>query len=464
MGSKEPWTKYRYRKSTLSNGVRVVTESHPNAVAVSVGIFVGKGTRDELKDEAGLAHFVEHMVFKRTKNRSAFEISRDMEEVGADINAFTSRESTTFVAFGLAEHLGRYVDVLCDVVTRPTFAKVDVEMERDVVIQEIRSGDDQLEECVYDRHFEKAYKGSNLGLPILGTMESISSVTRERVLKFYRRQYVNQNLVIAAAGQVDHDQLCELLEKHLGVLRGSAERELPAGTVPAQLICKPFTQAIRRRAEQAHVLFGVNAPGFRDHRRFDSVMLNGIIGGGLTSRLYQEIRENRGLAYSVYSHLYSFVDAGTMLMYAATEPMKAPEAVQVIFKELTKLRAKGFRTEELEMVRTQIRSATILGSDDPESRMQSLGINEMVFGRYRPLQEVLSEYERVKPEGVRALLAEAMKFESLGVTVMGPMPEKPIVDWIERARQSAIKSLKPLTKRRVAKSGRKLAGKSRRRK
>lgn len=442
MSSKQPWTKYRYRKSTLSNGVRVVTESHPNAVAVSVGIFVGKGTRDELKDEAGLAHFVEHMVFKRTKNRSAFEISRDMEEVGADINAFTSRETTTFVAFGLAEHLKRYVDVLCDVVTRPTFAKSDVEMERDVVIQEIRSSEDQLEDCVYDRHFEKAFKGSSLALPILGSLESIQSISRERVAKFYRRQYVNQNLVVAAAGKVDHDELCSLLEKYLSALRGTAERELPAGTLPAQLLGAPFTQVIKRRAEQAHVLIGANSPGFRDHRRFDSIMLNGIIGGGLTSRLYQEVRENRGLAYSVYSHLYSFVDAGVMLMYAGTEPMKVPEAVRVVFQELGKLRMKGFKREELEMVRTQVRSATILGSDDPESRMQSLGINELVFGRYRSLGEVLGEYERVKPEGVRALMEETLKFDSLGVTVMGPMPEKPVAEWINKARVSAEKALK----------------------
>lgn len=455
MGSKQPWTKYRYRKSTLSNGVRVVTESHPNAVAVSVGIFVGKGTRDELKDEAGLAHFVEHMVFKRTKNRSAFEISRDMEEVGADINAFTSRETTTFVAYGLAEHLKRYVDVLCDVVTRPTFSKSDVEMEKDVVIQEIRSSEDQLEDCVYDRHFEKAFKGSSLALPILGTLESIQSVTRERVAKFYRRQYVNQNMVVAAAGKVDHDELCSLLEKYMTALRGTAERELPAGTLSAQLMGVPFTQVIKRRAEQSHILIGANSPGFRDHRRFDSIMLNGIIGGGLTSRLYQQVRENRGLAYAVYSHLYSFVDAGVMLMYAGTEPTKAPETVKVIFEEIGKLRSKGFKKEELEMVRTQVRSATILGSDDPESRMQSLGINELVFGRYRSLDEVLGEYARVKPEGVRALMEEALKFESLGVTVMGPMPEKPVIEWISKVRkisEKAFKTTKPKTSRRKATS------------
>lgn len=442
MGSKQPWTKYRYRKSVLSNGVRVVTESHPNAVAVAVGIFVGKGTRDELNDEAGLAHFVEHMVFKGTKNRSAFEISRDMEEVGADINAFTSRETTSFVAVGLAEHLKRYVDVLSDVVTRPTFSKSDVEMERDVVIQEIRSSEDQLEDCVYDRHFEKAFKGSSLALPILGSIESISSVTRERVVRFYRRQYVNQNLVVAAAGKVDHDELCALLEKYLSALRGTAERELPAGTLSAYMQGQAFTQVIKRRAEQAHILIGANAPSFRDHRRFDSIMLNGIIGGGLTSRLYQEVRENRGLAYSVYSHLYSFVDAGMLLMYAATEPVKVPEAVKVIFQELEKLKSKGFKREELEMARTQVRAATIMGSADPESRMQSLGVNELVFGRYRSLDEILGEYQRVKPEGVRALLEEGLKFDSLGVTVMGPMPEKPVVEWVDKTRLMGSKKKK----------------------
>ncbi len=411
-----------------------MTENHPSAVAVSVGVFVGKGTRDEGKDEAGLAHFVEHMVFKGTHNRNAFEISRDMEEVGADINAFTSREGTSFVAFGLPEYLPRYVDVLCDVVTRPTFTKNDVEMEKDVVIQEIRSSDDQLDDCVYDRHFESAFKGESLALPILGSLDSISTVNRDRVLKFYRRQYVNQNIVVAAAGRVDHEALCALVNKHMGELRGTTKQELPAGTSIASLEAQRFSKVIRRRAEQAHILVGTKAPGFRDHRRFEAIMLNGMLGGGLTSRLYQEVRENRGLAYSVYSHLYSFVDAGTMMMYAATEPTKAPEALSVVFEELTKLRTGGFDKEELEMVRAQVRAATILGSDDPESRMQSIAVNEQVFGRYRSIDEVLAEYDRVKPEDVRDLANEVLLADSLGVTIMGPMPEKPMLDWIEKQR------------------------------
>lgn len=437
---KNPWSKYQYKKTTLPSGIRVVTENHPNAVAVSVGIFVGKGTRDEAKDEAGLAHFVEHMVFKGTKNRNAFEISRDMEEVGADINAFTSRESTSFVAFGLPEYLPRYVDVLSDVVTRPTFTKSDVAMERDVVIQEIRSSDDQLDDCVYDRHFESAFKGSSLALPILGSIDSISSVSRERVLRFYRRQYVSQNIVVAAAGRVDHDALCELLNKHFGALKGTTKQELPAGTVLQAVEANRFTKVIRRRAEQAHILVGSRSPGFRDHQRFDSIMLNGMLGGGLTSRLYQEVRENRGLAYSVYSHLYSFVDAGTMMMYAATEPTKAPEALSVIFEELTKLRTGGFEKEELSMVRAQVRSATILGSDDPESRMQSIAINEQVFGRYRSIDEVLTEYDRVKAENVREMANDVLRTDLLGVTIMGPMPEKPMSEWVEKQRDKWSKS------------------------
>ncbi len=429
-----PWARYRFRKTTLANGVRVVTENHPMAVAASVGFFVGKGTRDEAPDEAGLAHFVEHMVFKSTKRRTAFEISRDMEEVGADINAYTSRETTSFVAFGLPEHLETYVDVLCDLVTSPTFARRDVETERDVVIQEIRSSEDMLEDCVFDRHFEHAFKGTPLALPILGTVDSIRKMTRDRVLRFYRRQYVNQNLVIAAAGLVDHDELCKFVEKYLAPLKGSSRSSLPAGTVNDAVDARSFSKVIKRRAEQAHILIGAKSPGFRDHRRFDAMILNGILGGGLTSRLYQEIRENRGLAYTVYSQLYSFVDTGTLLMYAATEPSKVPEALAVTLEEMTKLRVKGFAPEEMEMVRTQVRASTIIGSDDPESRMQSIGINELVFGRYRPIGEILNEFERVKPEAVRQLAEECLHPETLGITLMGPLPEKPMLDWIDKQR------------------------------
>lgn len=430
-----PWARYRFKKTTLANGVRVVTENHPNAVAVSVGFFVGKGTRDEASDEAGLAHFVEHMVFKSTKKRNAFEISRDMEEIGGEINAFTSRETTSFVAFGLPEYLERYVDVLSDVVTQPTFTRRDIEMEQDVVIQEIRSSEDMLEDCVFDRHFEYAFKGTSLALPILGTVESIESMTRERVLRFYRRQYVNQNLVIAAAGRVDHDELCEFVEKYLSPLKGSTRSSLPAGTVNEAVPARAFTKVIKRRAEQAHILIGAKSPGFRDHRRFEAMVLNGILGGGLTSRLYQEIRENRGLAYSVYSQLYSFVDTGTLLMYAATEPMKVPEALAVTLEEMAKLRNKGFRPEELEMVRAQVRASTIIGSDDPESRMQSIGINELVFGRYRPIGEILGEFDRIRAEGVKELAQESLDTESLGITLMGPLPEKPLLEWAEKQRK-----------------------------
>lgn len=448
-----PWSRYRFKKTTLSNGVRVVTENHPNAVAVSIGFFVGKGTRDEAPDEAGLAHFVEHMVFKGTKKRNAFEISRDMEEVGADINAYTSRESTSFVAFGLPEHLERYVDVLADLVTQPSFNKRDVETERDVVIQEIRSSEDLLEDCVFDRHFEYAFRGTPLSLPILGAAESIEGMTRERVLRFYRRQYVNQNLVIAAAGAVDHDALCEFVVKYLVPLKGSTRSPLPAGTVNDSLDARSFSKVIKRRAEQAHILIGAKSPGFRDHRRFDAMILNGMLGGGLTSRLYQEIRENRGLAYSVYSQLYSFVDTGTLLMYAATEPTKVPEALAVTIEEITKLRVKGFAREEMEMVRTQVRASTILGSDDPDSRMQSIGINEMIFGRYRPISEVLAEFERVKPEAVRDLAEESLHPETLGITLMGPLPEKPMLDWIEKQRTKFGRAQK-----RIARGTAKLAG------
>ncbi|MDX9731642.1 MAG: pitrilysin family protein [Bdellovibrionales bacterium] len=440
-----PWSRYRFKKSVLTNGVRVVTENHPNAVAASVGFFIDKGTRDEQPDEAGLAHFVEHMVFKSTAHRTAFQISKDMEEVGADINAYTSRETTSYVAFGLSEHLERYVDVLSDVVTRPKFARRDVDMERDVVIQEIRSSEDMLEDCVFDRHFEEAFRGTSLALPILGSIKSIESISRERVLKFYRRAYLDRNLVVAAAGRVDHDELCGYLEKYLSPMKsaraqsGKASSRARQETAPetATELALPqargFSKVIKRRAEQAHILIGAPSPGFRDDRRFEAMVLNGILGGGLTSRLYQQIRENRGLAYAVYSQLYSFVDAGTMLMYAATEPTKAPDALSVALKEMAKLRQKGFSKEEMTMVQTQVRASTIIGSDDPESRMQSLGINELVFGRYRPIGEVLEEFERVKPEAVQDLAETALRPEVLGITLMGPLPEKPMREWIEKS-------------------------------
>jgi predicted Zn-dependent peptidase len=311
-------------------------------------------------------------------------------------------------------------------------------MERDVVIQELRSSEDTLEDCVYDRHLERAFKGTPLAKPILGSIESITGITRERVLRFYRRQYVHQNLVVAAAGRVDHDEVCAHVEKWLGEIKGRSRQGLPAGTLGENLAAQPFVQVLRRKAEQAHIVLGAPSPSFRDSRRFEAMVLNGILGGGLTSRLYQEIRERRGLAYATYSQLYSFVDSGTLLMYAATEPSKAPETFEVAMDEIGKLRVKGFEREEMQIVQTQVRASTILGSDDPESRMQSIGINEIVFGRYRPIGEILKEFDRVKPDAVMALAEESLKPSALGITLMGPLPEKPMREWLEKQREKAI--------------------------
>lgn len=432
--------RYKYRKSTLTRGIRVVTETHPSAVGVSIGIFVDKGTRDERPDEAGLAHFVEHLVFKGTQSRTAFQISRDLEEVGADLNAFTSRESTCFVAHGLAESLDRQVEVLCDLISAPTFASDDLSKEREVVVQEISASEDQLEDCIYDRYLSRAFHGQSLALPILGTAKSIRGMTRDRVLKFFKRQYVVDNMLVAAAGRVDHDELCELLEKFLQPARSAAQRRLPAGTSPVRVEPQAFVEIRKRRAEQVHLLMGLPSPSFHEPQRFESMFLNAILGGGLTSRLYQEIRENRGLAYSVYSHLYTFSDSGLCLMYAATEPKKAPEAFEVALGEMMKLRRKGLESSEIEMARTQLRASTLLSADDTDSRMQSLAANEMIFGRYRPVREVLKEFERVKADSVMGLAEKVLVPDSLGVAMLGPVPEKPMRDYVSRELGRAFKT------------------------
>lgn len=423
MAQTVPWKRYRFKKSTLKNGVRVVSESNPNAVSVALGIYINRGTRDEMPSEAGMAHFVEHMLFKGTSTRNAFDISKHMEEIGSDINAFTSKESTTYVATTLPEHLNRSVEVLCDLVTNPLFLAKDIEPEREVVIQEIRSAQDQLEDCVFDVHFGQAYRGHKLGLPILGTVESVGTMSRERVLGFYRRQYVAQNMVVAASGQVDHRELCDMVSEWLKPQSGIGVRtELPAGLDNSQATVCAFQQVKKRKAEQVHIVVGAPSPGFRERRRFEAIALNMILGGGLTSRLYQEVRERRGLAYSVYSQLQSFVDSGTMLMYAACQPRRAPEAIEAILREIVRLRKKGVTAEELAIAKTQMRAATVIHSDDPESRMQSIAVNEAVFGRYRPIGEVLEEYERIELDAVNELAREVLSLKQVGMTVMGPLP------------------------------------------
>lgn len=405
-----------FQKTVLDNGVRIVTESHPFTRAVSVGIFAELGTRHEDKRKAGVTHFLEHLVFKGTRKREAFEIAKSLDAVGGDLNAYTSREYTCFHATSLKEHLSLSLDVLTDMVTGAKLTREDFLKERDVIVEEIKMSKDTLEEYILDMYLEKAYEGQDLAIPILGTEESLATLKRSDVVKHYRDMFRGQRIIVSVAGPVEHEQVVEQVEKVLGKL----PKRTPALKHKTPRI-RRVQEYIPRPSEQAHLLVGLPSCSYKSNFRFESFVVNDLLGGGVTSRLYQKIREDKGLVYTVYSFLQSFVDTGLLLIYAGTGTENAYKVLKIIRSELERLEEKGIKPAELAMFKTQVKGQILLGAEDMENRMNSLGINEMVFGKYKPIDEVIHEIDEVSVKSLNEYIKKFIDAGDTSLMVMGEM-------------------------------------------
>ena len=366
-----------FNKTVLNNGVRIVTEHHPHTRASCAAIYVVLGSRDEPKDLNGAAHFIEHLVFKGTKKRSALDIVKDLEAVGGEINAYTTKEYTCFHATTLRENLELSLDVLVDLVGGASFAQKDFDLERDVISQEIAMSADQLEEYIFDLYFENAYQGSKLGQPILGTEKSLSHISRKELFKYYNDHYISSNILVSVAGDVDHDEVVKFVQKKLGQKYKRPPKKTRKSSQP-----KPFMKKIERTSEQVHVLLGYPTASFKDDERFESYLVNAVLGGGMTSRLYQKIREKQALTYNVYSYLHAFTDSGLMMLYAATTADKVKKVLNAFEREVNNLLDKRISSKELMFFKKQIMGQLLLGADDIENRMNSIAVNEMIFSKY----------------------------------------------------------------------------------
>ncbi|MGE0762044.1 MAG: M16 family metallopeptidase [Bdellovibrionales bacterium] len=405
-----------FNRTTLKNGVRVVTEHHPFTRSVSAGIYVDLGTRDEPAHLGGAAHFIEHLVFKGTRKRTGFEIAKSLEEVGGDLNAYTSREYTCFHAACLREHLPLAMDVLVDLISRARFNKNDFDTERDVVSAEIDMSMDDFEEYIYDLFFENAYQGHALGKPILGTPTSLKSMDRTEIMKYYQSRYRGSNLVVSVAGNVDHDQVVDVAAKALGSVRGK-----PTKHMRRKPRFKTFRRFIHRPSEQVHILMGGSSCAYQDEYRFESYIVNALLGGGMTSKLYQSVREKRGLAYTVYSFLISFTDSGLLTYYASTAPKNVAKVMKLMQQEIFGLRKRGINNRDLQLFKTQVKGQILLGADDVENRMNSLAVNEMIFGQYRPVDEIINDIDKITVKSVQEYLNQYVNEKELGVLLLGDM-------------------------------------------
>jgi len=407
-----------YKKTILDNGVRILTEHHPSSRSVCAGIFVNLGTRDEPDDIVGAAHFIEHMVFKGTETRDAYEIARSLEAVGGELNAYTTREQTCFHATCLKEHLPLSLDVLSDLMSNAQFDANDFKKERDVILQEINMSADQHDDYIFDMAFEASFKGHELGRSILGTAKSLSTITRKKLVDFYNRRYQGPNMIVCVAGHVHHEEVVDMMARTLSLRRRPFQP--PPRKKPT---FKPFLKVLSKPAEQEHVLLALPSVSLRDKIRFESYIANTALGGSMTSRLYQRIREKQGLAYTVYSYIQPFSDSGLQMVYAGTSAKSLKKVLDSVVKEFTHLSKKGLSKSELEYYKRQVIGSLVLECDDIENRMNSLGYSEMAHGEYRSVDHAITDLQNVTVDSMNAYLKKYFDISRPGAIVVGNVNE-----------------------------------------
>jgi predicted Zn-dependent peptidase len=417
------------RRTVLPNGLRVITEAVPAVRSVSFGVWVGIGSRDETPQLAGASHFLEHLLFKGTTRRSALDISATIEAVGGETNAFTTKECTCYYARVLDVDLPLAIDVMCDLITDSLLAEPDVETERGVILEEIAMHDDEPDEEVHDLFATATYGDHPLGRPISGTVSSISALTRAQIERFYHERYTPSSIVVAAAGSLDHDAVVGLVGAafaRCGRMTGASvplprgSRRVSQGTAPQPRQGRLVVHG--KDTEQAHVVLGTPTIARNDDRRFAIGVLNNAIGGGMSSRLFQEIRERRGLAYSVYSYTTHYADSGMFGVYAGCAPGKVDSLLSLAREQLAVVAATGISEEEIARGKGMLKGALVLGLEDTGSRMSRLGKGELLYDEMLGVDEILARVDAVTPDQVREVAGE-MLGGALSLAVIGPFAD-----------------------------------------
>ena len=409
-----------YRKLVLDNGLRVVTERMPALKSVTVGIWVNVGSRDECTGEEGLSHFIEHMFFKGTRSRTATQISREIDALGGEMNAFTSRETTTFYVKVLDQQLTPALTLLSDLFHHSRFDSRDVEKEKQVVIEEIRMVQDDPEDLVQELHAQHTLLLHPLGRSILGSVGAIQRLRRGDLLRYIQAHYHPLQTVITVAGNFDLKRLGPAIEAKFGTWRQPAWPRV--NRWPPKI--NGGLRVRKKRLEQAHLCLGVPGIPLAHKDRYAAHALNALLGGSVSSRLFQEIREKRGLAYSIYSYLSSFSDGGALTVYAATRPAEAARVVELICKEIKRLRAKGMDRRDLDRVKNQMKGSLMLSLESTHSRMSKLAKDELYEGRHVSLDEMMAEIDRVSLAQVLRLSGELFDTDKLALTGLGPISER----------------------------------------
>ncbi len=406
-----------YRKTVLDNGVSVVTEYIPHVRSVSVGIWIITGSRDEGYEQNGIAHFIEHMFFKGTKKRSALAISKEIDSVGGILNALTSKEYTGIYAKVLDKNISVAVDLLTDIFLNSTFTPEEIEREREVIIQEIHLTEDTPDEYIQELFSKSFFQGHPLAQPILGNLETVSTFDRDKLLSFlHRHHYQPSKIIIAATGNLNHDQIVDEFSRHFGKLPKQA-------TSSPQIPCEPVSifSLHNKKLEQVHLCIGTKGVQQDHSLRYAGYVLNTILGGSMSSRLFQEIREKKGLAYSIYSYFSSFFDTGIFAVYLGVSQKMLQEAIKLVIAELYKFRNQGISESELSTARQHLKGSTLLASENVDSRMTRLAKCEIYFRKFISLEEIMENIDRVTVEDVNNLSQIIFDRNYLSLAALGPL-------------------------------------------
>ncbi|MFH8552686.1 M16 family metallopeptidase [Streptomyces celluloflavus] len=414
------------RRTTLPGGLRVVTETLPSVRSVTFGIWAHVGSRDETPSLNGATHYLEHLLFKGTERRSALDISAAIDAVGGEMNAFTAKEYTCYYARVLDSDLPLAIDVVCDMLTGSLIEAEDVDAERNVVLEEIAMTEDDPGDCVHDLFTHTMLGDTPLGRPVLGTVDTVNALTPERIRRFYKKHYDPTHLVVTAAGNVDHTKVVRLVRRafeQAGALDGSAATPVAPRAGTRTIRTAGAVELLNRKTEQAHVILGMPGMARTDDRRWAMSVLNSALGGGMSSRLFQEVREKRGLAYSVYSYTSGFADCGLFGVYAGCRPGQVHDVLGICREELDKVASDGLTDDEIRRSIGQLRGSMVLGLEDTGALMHRLGKSELCWGEQMSVDEMLDRIAAVTPDEVREVARDVLGGRP-SLSVIGPLKDR----------------------------------------
>lgn len=404
-----------FQKELLINGIRMVTEEIPYVNSVSIGIWVKVGSRYENVENNGISHFIEHMLFKGTKTRSAKEIANSIDKIGGQLNAFTSKECTCFYAKVLDTHFDIALDVLADMFFNSNFSSEDIDKERGVVIEEINMYEDSPEDLVHDLFSQCVWSGNPLGMSILGTEESLENLSRDRIIKYFNENYIPQNIVISVVGNFRHQEAVKKIRDYF-------EKAEKRNNGAAQIIMPKFEPEYTLKSkvtEQVHLCMGFNGVDIRSKAYYPMLVMNNVFGGAMSSRLFQKIREDRGLAYSVFSYPSSFEDCGLFSIYAGSKPDNLKSVAELIMEEIREVKKTGITEEELYDSKEQLKGSYILGLESTSGRMISIGKSELLLEKIYSPAEVLERIDNVDMDSINSIIEHIFDMDNMGAAVIG---------------------------------------------